>query len=628
MTSPPTPDEIRRASFRSAFRGFDPGEVEEYLARVALSQEELETQRDRLATRLGEFAERDLQSEFETVGREVAAVLEAARQAAETMRERASDDAARWRSEAEAEAETMRREARSDAESLRTDAWAAGTEMIEQSQAEAARTSSVAERESLSVRGEAEREAIRLVSSARREAEDLVRNARMEAEKLVADSRAEYDEVIASAHRQAEAAQERTRALEQRRQELMTELEAVRETLASFEDELEDRRQGIGLTEPTEIPRRMVVADDAGEPHVKDWEEGHTVRVIRPGRPEAAPGSLEDTSTPTADDLAEEVARLHQARDLESPAAIDQEEPLEAPEEASPTPEDASPKPEDASPKPEDVVPGDLPVEKPVAPPEGAGPAPAVETHGEAESAQPPEVDDLFRRLRHPESSTSEDEAAQEQAATLPDPAVEASADEAGVAFETRERLLLPITNSALRTVKRTLTDAQNEALDRIRVSEGAWTPDEAFLGENLAEGIEELLTEAIEAGVVAAGEFGVEADLDAADVPRPEATDLLGELSLALEAALTQAGSGPRERSAAASRLFRGWRTDQAERRVRFVALAGYHGGLRMGLEVGGRDWQWVAHGRMCPQCRAASGAGDVVPPAHRDCDCIIVPV
>ncbi len=642
MTSPPTPDEIRRASFRMGFRGFDPGEVESFLAGVAVLLEESEAERDRLTARLGEFAERDLRAEFEAVGREVASVLESARQAAEMMRERASSDADRWRSEAQAEAETLRKDARSDAEAMRSDAWAAGTELIEQSVAEAERTAVVAERDSLSVRGEAEREALRLLSSARREAEDLVRNARMEAEKLTAAGRAEHDEVIATAHRQAEAAQERTRALEQRRQELMAELESVRETLSAFEDELEDRRQGIGLTEPTEVPRRMVVTDDSGEPHVRDWEEGHTVRVIRPER---AYGSVEDTSTPTADDLADEVARLHLSRLPESAETSDTQEEMPAAGEDERSDEAADGDPVDHA------VPAVEEPPIPTAPDDPIEIAPSSEPVPEGHrtdservpvedaaspSAPPTEVDDLFRRLRHPGGTFEQadpfeepEEPEEPEDPEDPDePAANSSDAAAGAAFETRERLLLPLTNTALRTVKRTLTDAQNEALDQIRVSEGTWTPEEDFLGEALAEGIEALLNEAIAAGVAAAGEFGVEADVDVAAVPRPEPTDLVGELTVALVAAVTQAGSGPRERSAAASRIFRGWRTDQAERRVRFVALTGYHGGLRRGLEEGGSGWRWVAYGRMCPQCRAAAGAGDVLPPVHRDCDCTIVPV
>jgi vacuolar-type H+-ATPase subunit E/Vma4 len=162
------------------------------------------------------------------VGREVTSVLEAARAAAETMRDRAGADAARWRSEAMAEVEAMRKSARADAEAMRTDAWTTSSQLLEQVMAEVERTRAASERDSLAVMGEAEREAHRLTSTARREAEEVVRAAKMEAERLVTQAQADHDNIIATAHRQAEAAQERTRALEQRRQELMGELESLR----------------------------------------------------------------------------------------------------------------------------------------------------------------------------------------------------------------------------------------------------------------------------------------------------------------------------------------------------------------------------------------------------------------
>ena len=67
-----TPEEITGRSFRQTFRGADPAEVSEFLGRIAQQFGELLAQRDRLAGRLGEFAERDLRSEFVAVGEEIA----------------------------------------------------------------------------------------------------------------------------------------------------------------------------------------------------------------------------------------------------------------------------------------------------------------------------------------------------------------------------------------------------------------------------------------------------------------------------------------------------------------------------------------------------------------------------
>jgi len=617
MTTPPSPDEIRRATFRVGFRGFDTAEVTGFLERLAAVVEDLGEQRDRLASRLGEFAGRDLKAEFESVGREVASVLEAARAAADTMRERSSADAARWRSEATAEADALVKDARADAEAMRTDAWATGTQLLEQVKAEVDRLSVAAQRDSLAVLGESEREAHRLTSAGRREAEELVRNARMEAEKVSAQAKADHDEIINSAHRQAESAQERTRALEQRRDELMTELESVRSALSSFETELEDRRQGLGLSEAPELPRQVVIADErGGEPHIETWEEGHTVRVIRPAPPESSEGAtVPDTDTPDdagdelgtdADELAAEVARLREGdsaeehREMEDPAAT--AESIEAePEEVFPAAPEAEPA---STPPPSD------------------------------------EVFELFRRLRAPvaaeEPSTATGQPPPpEEAAPEPPPRpdqetiVSRPVDAGdGDAFETRERLLIPITNSALRAIKRVLTDAQNEALDQIRQSEGQWFPEPELLGTGLRDELESLVADATEAGREAATELGVGAGPPAE--PDPGHLDSVStELGQALTNALSSAGAGVRERSAAASRVFRGWRTDEAERRVRWVAMASYHGALASALEAHDRPWRWVTAGRPCPQCRdAAAASGGSLPPAHRDCACTIEPL
>lgn len=624
MTTPPSPDEIRRATFRVGFRGFDTAEVAGFLERLAAVVEDLAEQRDRLASRLGEFAGRDLKAEFESVGREVASVLEAARVAADTMRERSSADAARWRSEARAEADALVKDARADAEAMRTDAWATGTQLLEQVKAEVDRLSVAAQRDSLAVLGEAEREAHRLTSAGRREAEELVRNSRMEAEKLSAQAKADHDEIINSAHRQAESAQERTRALEQRRDELMTELESVRSALSSFETELEDRRQGLGLFEAPELPRQVVIADErGGEPHVETWEEGHTVRVIRPAPPESTEPDVADDEIPAdggdeldtdADELAAEVSRLREGdsadEDAADEVAADEDGDMEDPAAADESPEGER----------EEIFPA----------------APEAEPA----SAQPPseEVFELFRRLRSPgaaEPSTDTEQPPPPQVRVPEPPAthdeetiVPQSVDGGeGDAFETRERLLIPITNSALRAIKRVLTDAQNEALDQIRQSEGQWFPEPELLGADLRDELESLVADATEAGREAATEFGVGAGPPAE--PAPGHLDSVStELGQALTTALSSAGAGVRERSAAASRVFRGWRTDEAERRVRWVAMASYHGALASALEAHNRPWRWVAAGRPCPQCRDAAASGVSLPPAHRDCGCTIEPV
>ena len=202
-----------------------------------------------------------------------------------------------------------------------------------------------------------------------------------------------------------------------------------------------------------------------------------------------------------------------------------------------------------------------------------------------------------------------------------------ASEPELGIdPFETRERLLLPITNATLRSLKRALTEAQNQALEQIRVSGGTWEPVSEELDVTFREEFDSLADQASQAGVEAAMEMGLVAVGSMDPIAPPP--DVMGDLAAAVSAALETAGSGSRERQAAASRVFRGWRTDEAERRIRAFALTSYHEALRHALENQDHSWRWLAAGRLCPVCRSAAESGAEVPPAHRDCSCTIVPI
>jgi hypothetical protein len=97
--------------------------------------------------------------------------------------------------------------------------------------------------------------------------------------------------------------------------------------------------------------------------------------------------------------------------------------------------------------------------------------------------------------------------------------------------------------------------------------------------------------------------------------------------------------GGGARERSSAVGRVFRAWRTDEAERRVRRVAAASYHRGLLGGLAaLGVVEVAAVELGVPCGRCPAGRGAtwapgaalpaGTEIPPATSSCSATIVPV
>ena len=499
------------------------------LEAAARRLEAIDTERRKLQSRLDEApAHRDLESEFDNLGREVAAILQSAREAAEAMRERASLDATHWRTEATDEADRMRKEAAADAEALRRDAWVTGSDLLEQSSTRAETVTANAERDVLSIMGEAEREAHRLTSAARRESEDMVRNATMDVEKVMNDATKRRDEIIDGANRQAAAAQERARALEQRRDELLEELENVRSTLTRLEGSLAERREALDLSSSAENSSVRIVHPPAEAK--EQWELGETVRVVPPEQPRRA-----EPDQSLADEVSEDVARSRQP---------------------------AAPEPE---PEPSEVA---QPTE----------PEPVVDAGSDTEEPASDELDALFASLRDTGDSSpavSPGESRSEESAADVPKAVD-GVDWVGV----REERLLPITNRALRGVKKAVTEVQNLALDSLRTDEG-WEPDEASIAEAVHAELVAVWSESFAAGHAAAEQMSGTRIKRPATPASAADTQFASALATAVSSALDKAGDGPRERQSAASRVFRVWRSDEAERRIRSIALSGYEAGI-----------------------------------------------
>jgi DivIVA domain-containing protein len=591
MLSEVTPETVRGADFRTVMRGADPSAVKQFLDEVAGALEELQRDRDRLVSRLGEFADRDLKSEFENVGREVTTVLEAAREAAETMRERATADAARWRSESMAEAEQLRKEAKNDAEALRSDAWAVGSELLNQVVAEARNLRESAERDAITIAGESERDAHRLVSGARREAEDMLRAASMDAEKITAEAEKSRDNMLATASKQAEASQERTRALEQRREELMVELEGVRAALHQMEGTLEAKREDLNLSRTGDTSVRVIPgnrpAETVPEPQVT-WQPGETVRIIRDEHEKPAPQEPPREELEPAPPI-ETIPARSLVPDAEEPPSVAEPGPQPPPVAAEP---ERVPFP---APKPAD------------------------------------DVEALFDSLRSPgHRGTGERPAA----VTAPDGAVPASVPEPATSpersirsaddlIEERDGALLPITNRALRGIKKAVTEAQNVALDGLRTDSG-WEPDRTAIAETLRADLITLWAESYTAGHDRAQTMAG-ARLKRPSTPTTDSPEVFGtDLVQSLKKQLSSSSDGQRERQSAASRVFRAWRTDEAERRVRALALTGFHRGFAE--SAAGRSVEWIASGTPCSACRqAATEPTTSLPPVHPGCECTL---
>lgn len=595
------PDEVAGRSFRKRLRGYDRRRVEQFLEEVAAELAELREERDDLAQRVRELGDHDHRAEFDAVARDIGELLESARQAAEGLRSRATADTSRWRAEARAEADELRRIAHADAEALRGDAWSASEQLIQQCQQEGESIRASADRDALTVLGEAEREAHRLLATARRESEDTLRSAKMEGERLVVEARTRHDEIVESARKTAEAAQERARALEQRRNELLGELESVRGTIHRLESDLEERQEalavhtfpapGVGVRvlppEESEEGGEGPVPEEGGEgpaPEEGGEEPLLEVTVVGPPADEAVeePRRREAAARPRHEQVPDAhregaVRVVHPPPREEADWSAEPVRVLPAEEGAASVPTAAVPGAERAAGEGEGTLPGGpsddvsqlfaslrtppaaaSPAPPPSAPEAAALPPPELgvfEEAGTVGSGLPVEEPDLFGgplvKVLPAEAETppqvEEEAPAEEEAAAAEEeaPAAEERPLRRGATrrrgavdpHELRDRLLLPAANRIMRSVKRQLTEDQNIALEELRLSEAGWSPDPVGLEERLHGDLAILAQESFAAGWVAAEEMTGVP----AGRPRPEKSDVLNHAP-EIAAAVTEA--------------------------------------------------------------------------------------
>jgi hypothetical protein len=352
---------------------------------------------------------------------------------------------------------------------------------------------------------------------------------------------------------------------------------------------------------------------------------GETVRVIPPG--EAKPPRARSTSEPALAQLSESEREVRPA-DLPRKPDIAMTQPVEpeAIEEPRATEEPTAIEEPEPVAKPETVVVPDPVEELP------AEPAPAPAVSGPASDSARDAVGALFAALRGaPAPSSRRPRPQVRNEGGPPEPEDEQSTSVPGSRLSTRNDVielrdgrLLPITNRALRGVKKAVTDAQNVALDSLRTEDG-WYPDGPLLAEMMRADLIGLWAESYAAGHATAEEMA-DSKLRRRDTPHSEAAEVFGEdLAAAVSNALIDAGDGQRERQSAISRVFRGWRTDEAERRVRELGLTGYHRGLVESVSGHG-DLEWVPSGTPCSSCRAASSDPENhLPPVHAGCACTL---
>ena len=632
-------DQPEELSFSRAFFGYDPLEVQARIAELNRRLEQQGADRDHQPDEGGAANDYDLAVAIDTAVSHVAEVLEAARAAAQKIRDQAGHDAEDSLAAAVEQARKLMAAAGSEAYALRKAAWEASTELLSSADAEYAKKRNAAERKSLEIINNAERNAHRKLAVARRDSENALQSAASEADQVLEAARIKGQEIIRTAENRAEMTEEQSQVLERRQRELLEEIE-----------ELESRFEGPPVSTVQAAPPpasvRVIHPDEARVP-----EESHPGSRVEaapapsPASSAAGPRSIgwaDGTETvrllgstasragveAEAPDPPDESARLNDSGARYVAAPETRTDPSERAAGNGPPAGRRLDLPEAAETAGSAPAPSSRPMprSKPAAvrPAVASAPARAAVKTG---SRNPDELGDLFLALRMKKASGSSASSSASPPGP-PDPMLSAA--------ERYDRLLLPVVNRALRAVKRQLTDIQGEQIEAVKAGADSRRPQPSGLASSLLHLISVMESEAAELGFASAAEMtgtGLEAACGevAAEGRESFLAALFDDAAMGVRAA-RNAGLSEKELAAAVTRVYRTWRIDEAERRLRFLAGRAYHHGLMSGLaEAGVGEYRIEVNGG-CGECGAlAEGvmARDQVPmvPVHSECRCMVIP-
>ncbi len=649
----PVPPEATPA-FAKVFRGYDPAEVDDYISSLVT----------RLKLHRAHLPDSELSGEqgaemIDTAAADIAELLQSARLAAGKIRSRADHQIAADLTVAEAQARQVREDAEADAYAMRKSAWDMAAEALESLEGQAAEMEAEADRKALAIIGESERTAHRNLASARREGERLMQEAGAQAERMLMQSREQSEEMIAESERRVDVIKKQIRLESKRRDALAAEVNELRTKLDGPAPLEEHGGSAIRLVPPMERDNGDRVRS---EPEERARDDRAPTEEVRPA-----------AESPAVDgqDVAEEVALLREAAEAngESPAPA---RPPAGAEKPPPRPRPAPPpEPARVRSEPEDAGRADPePVREESRSRSRSEPEPAAGERAAVLSAPPVSERELakmwstgqplrraydeaaadsfgslfedLRRLQETEAGGADGPAAPAKPPAPPPPRpagdkpVSARPAERLSAAERYHMAVFPIANRTLRNIKRRLIDIQNQQLEALKNDPANWQPERARLEESLARDLTIMHREAFAAGRAAAGEI-----LEGAGAaPHPEIPEgesevfvsaLFDELVLTVQAG-RENGHGARQLGAALSQAYRVWRTDEAERRVRFLAGRSYHRGLLAGFRQAGVERLRLDSADPCREC--AYDVGDSRPaaeaepfPDHHDCRCTLVP-
>lgn len=640
-----TAESVASKEFTSSRRGYDQAEVRQFLALVAHELSQLQTRTDRLTAALDaaeEQASNPTLSEEVVVtalGQEFANSLRSAHAAAADMRARAGE-----------EAERILEQARQQAKALTTEA-----DQRLAAAAEAATATTTAAREA------AQREAEQILAKAHADADIVRQQAEQEQRLTIEGAQAIRERILADLSRRRRVATVQIEQLRAGRERLLESYGVVRRTLEEVNDELQ-RADAEARAAAEEAGRRL-------EAEGVDKDEA---TVAHPGVEAAtAPVGAALLPPPPVDPPTVAMPPVeHQAGEEPAPGTVPARErpaPVDEPTVAVPPVEATPPAGGGAGRRRGGrsvrVVrvgsDDDLPPPAPASSGRGAPQAVTAATPQAVTAAQPaadaeePPVEEPPAEAQPPGGLTlvepgpglAEDDPALEE-----EPSATSDADES--LLQHRDEELGQLESGLGRGLKRALQDEHNGILDRLRSLRanaplGSILPDEAAQAATYSATVQPYVQDAALAGArfaaerLGGGVVDAEAARQAVGHVVTEATErLVKPLRQRVEGAIAELGDDPVDELVdVLGSIYRETRSQRVEPLVVDLLTTTFSEGTWRAVPSGtGLRWVTEDADGPCPDCddNGLAGAvpkgevyptGQVFPPAHDGCRCLLVP-
>lgn len=254
--------QLRTISFSEARKGFDKGEVREFLAEVA----------DWIEGGGGDVVRRRL----ERIAQKSANILADAEDGAEGLRR-----------EAEQEARALLDSAKAEADSYRVDAEAEGREQLREARAEANSNRESANQYASETRTKADEYAEVTRSEAKREADELHEESNQQARQTIAKAQQQAEQILAEANRQREAIETVIGDLAHKRDSVMAQARKLAleldETVDGLESDIGNRRTSTAPAEVAEAPATLELGEQGAADEQTFEELGVGAGLVRNG---------------------------------------------------------------------------------------------------------------------------------------------------------------------------------------------------------------------------------------------------------------------------------------------------------------------------------------------------------